>query len=309
MENFKCMKKVFALALLAVGLTACNTMNRAPYSGGLGEYGFTYDLDGSPSPFVDTSYRPLTVYDLAAPSVVIVTNRPPPREVTTTGPEIGVTKYAGESPTRVVVSGAQPGSQGQAIDEASGAARAASGAGGYAPAAGAAAPGAGRYGGYGVAPGVAVLLDGNQTNVIGITNTNQITNSISLTNTNNIIFTNTNNLSFATNSTNQFPGTNLNFAATNNAINEPAGTARPTNDFRGQPFPAQRTAPTPSQSVSNGVTTFNNSVNPPAAAQRQDRNLLNQNPPAGNVPVAPPQVARPPQTVAPRQGGVQPQPR
>ncbi|MEO6337421.1 MAG: hypothetical protein ABIP71_11450, partial [Verrucomicrobiota bacterium] len=49
----------------------------------MGHYGFTYDLDNSPSPLQDTSYRPLTTADLAAPIIIYVTNNTAP---TTTAP-------------------------------------------------------------------------------------------------------------------------------------------------------------------------------------------------------------------------------
>ncbi len=300
------MKKVFTLSILALGLVGCDTINRTPNTGGMGEYGFTYDLNGSPSPFVDTSYRPLTVYDLAAPSVVIVTNRPPPTIVYQNGPEIGVTKYAGESPGRAAVVGVGAGQPGQQLNEAAGAQRGTAAAG-IAPAtgypAGAAASGGGYYGGV---PGVAVFVDGD-TNVVGITNTNSITNSVSLTNTNNLnlAVTNTNNVNVV--STNR---TNLNFAGTNSVVNDPAGSQAPTNRFVGQPFPAQKTGPGPVQSSSNNVNTFNGTVAPPAPAPQQDnRGLLNSAPPAGNAPVPAPQNPAPAPSVAPRQGGIQPQPR
>ena len=68
------MKKTFILLLVAVALAGCETYNTGPYNK-MGAYGFTYDLDNSPSPFVDTRYRPLTPYDLAAPIIVVVTNQ------------------------------------------------------------------------------------------------------------------------------------------------------------------------------------------------------------------------------------------
>lgn len=69
------MKKTVILSMLSLGLTACHTMNRTPNLGGVGEYGFTYDLDATPSPFEDTSYQPLTIYDLTAPTIITVTNQ------------------------------------------------------------------------------------------------------------------------------------------------------------------------------------------------------------------------------------------
>ncbi len=118
------MKKTFILSLLALGLTACETMNRVPYSGDLGNYGFTYDLDGTPSPFIDNSYIPLTASDLAAPIIVVVTNQPSAKVIHQTAPEIGVTTYAGVTPSQVVI--VSPGQ----ISEPSGADRGTSAAGG-----------------------------------------------------------------------------------------------------------------------------------------------------------------------------------
>ena len=64
------MKNLLILLLGVLALTACKTAKRTPNYGGMGEYGFTYDLENSPSPFTDTSYRPLTAQDFSAPTVV-----------------------------------------------------------------------------------------------------------------------------------------------------------------------------------------------------------------------------------------------
>ncbi|MEP6662019.1 MAG: hypothetical protein ABJC04_00015 [Verrucomicrobiota bacterium] len=67
------MKKTLILSLLAVGLAGCESAKRVPYNG-VGEYGYTFDLDNSPSPFRDTGYHPLTARDLREPIRVIATN-------------------------------------------------------------------------------------------------------------------------------------------------------------------------------------------------------------------------------------------
>ena len=69
------MKRNLILSSLLLALAACETAKRTPYLGGVGEYGYTYDLNNSPSPFVDTSYRPLTVRDLSGPIMVTATGR------------------------------------------------------------------------------------------------------------------------------------------------------------------------------------------------------------------------------------------
>lgn len=68
------MKKNLLLSLIVIVLAGCETAKRTPYLG-KGEYGFTYDLDNSPSPFRDTSYRPLTVRDLSRPIMITPTNQ------------------------------------------------------------------------------------------------------------------------------------------------------------------------------------------------------------------------------------------
>ena len=68
------MKKNLILLLAVFVLAGCKTSNRAPDTG-MGEYGFTFDLDNSPSPFRDTSYRPLTVRDLSKPIIITPTNQ------------------------------------------------------------------------------------------------------------------------------------------------------------------------------------------------------------------------------------------
>ncbi|MEO7300358.1 MAG: hypothetical protein ABI042_17470 [Verrucomicrobiota bacterium] len=85
------MKKLFIISICAAGLTACNTstINRTPNTGGRGEYGFTYDLEGTPSPFRDTSYQPLTPQEMAAPVIVTVTNDRP-RAAYQNGTDVGV---------------------------------------------------------------------------------------------------------------------------------------------------------------------------------------------------------------------------
>jgi hypothetical protein len=164
------MKKFFVLPLLIIGLAGCETYNRAPYSGTMGDYGFTYDLDNSPSPLVDTGYRPLTPFDLAAPIIITVTNQAPPRVVYKDPLPIGETLYSGETPARSAVVTVAP-----EIREAAGAQpQAPQGA----PGAGAAAPYAGTGPGaaYFSAPGVTVFAP---TNFPGGTNTNTIpTNNI-----------------------------------------------------------------------------------------------------------------------------------
>jgi hypothetical protein len=97
------MKKIFFLAMLGIGLAGCETYDRVPYSGTMGNYGFTYDLDASPSPFVDTSYRPLTPYDLMAPIIITVTNQPQPQVIHREPPSIGETLYSGETPARTAI--------------------------------------------------------------------------------------------------------------------------------------------------------------------------------------------------------------
>lgn len=95
------MKKNFVLLLLAVGLAGCESYNRAPYAGRVGNYGFTFDLDNSPSPFVDTSYRPLTAKDLMAPMIIIVTNQPLARNVHEEIVPVKETFYFEEFPSSV----------------------------------------------------------------------------------------------------------------------------------------------------------------------------------------------------------------
>ena len=70
----KRMKKNLMLSLAFIFLAGCATANRTPYNG-KGEYGFTFDVPNSPSPFRDTSYRPLTVRDLAKPIIFARTNQ------------------------------------------------------------------------------------------------------------------------------------------------------------------------------------------------------------------------------------------
>ena len=111
------MKKNLILSLIAVGLAGCYTADRTPYMGSMGEYGFTHDLNSSPSPFVDTSYRPLTAFDLAAPIIVVVTNRPPPRDIYQTAPETAVAGASGQAlGTATTAAGTAP-----QINEAAGA--------------------------------------------------------------------------------------------------------------------------------------------------------------------------------------------
>ena len=209
------MKKTFILLLVAVALAGCETYNTGPYNK-MGAYGFTYDLDNSPSPFVDTRYRPLTPYDLAAPIIVVVTNQPPPKFVYQQMPPIGETHYAGESPTPaagtavasptiVESAGAQP-DQGTAANAQ----------------AGAAAPAAAPAPFYGTG-GDAVIFPGTN---ITQTNTNVAVTNIS-TNAFGLV-TNTNGLGRITN-TNAFAG------GTNQTINEPAGTQLQTNRNIGEP--------------------------------------------------------------------------
>jgi hypothetical protein len=212
------MKKTFILLLVTVGLAGCETYHTGPYSK-MGAYGFTYDLDSSPSPFVDTRYRPLTPYDLAAPIIVVVTNQPPPKFVYQQMPPIGETHYAGESPTpaaagTVVASppiiesaGAQPG------QSAAGSATA-----------GAAAPGAAvaRPGFYGTGGDTVILPQ----TIVGQTNTNVAVTNIT-TNAFGLV-TNTNGFGMVTN-------TNALAGGTNRAINEPAGTQLQTNRDIGEP--------------------------------------------------------------------------
>ncbi len=69
------MKKNLTLLLSALALAGCESAKYPPHQGGMGEYGFTYDLDHSPSPFLDTSYRPLTIRDMSAPIMVTATNQ------------------------------------------------------------------------------------------------------------------------------------------------------------------------------------------------------------------------------------------
>ncbi|MEO6034264.1 MAG: hypothetical protein ABIQ35_03320 [Verrucomicrobiota bacterium] len=68
------MKTNLILSLAVLVLAGCETSHRAPYMG-VGEYGFTFDLDNTPSPFRDTSYRPLNVRDLTRPIPVAATNQ------------------------------------------------------------------------------------------------------------------------------------------------------------------------------------------------------------------------------------------
>ena len=95
-------KKFLILLLLGLGLAVGQAYDHLPYST-MGEYGFTYDLDGSPSPFTDNSHRPLTIKDLNAPIILIVTNQPAPRVVNRTAPGIGETRYVEVTPASTVL--------------------------------------------------------------------------------------------------------------------------------------------------------------------------------------------------------------
>lgn len=235
------MKKILILSLFAIGLVGCETYTER-YNATRGDYGFTYDLDNSPSPFVDTGYRPLTPFDLAAPIVVVVTNQPPPRIVYQESPRIGETAYSGETPVRaaggvvaqpiVESAGAQPGQ----ITEGAGA-----GAAQQAPGAAGVAPGAGYYG----TGGDVVILPGTNapqtnTNVTNINSTNVNTNINTnvlggITNTNVIGGTNTNAFATGTNAPiNEPAGTQL---VTNRPVGEPPGTQFRTNRFGEPPTP------------------------------------------------------------------------
>lgn len=212
------MKKFLIVSVLALGLAGCETAYHPSYTP-MGDYGFTYDLDNSPSPFVDTSYRPLTAFDLAAPIIVVVTNQPPPRIVYQETPRIGETLYSGESPARATSVAGSPG-----IIEPAGAQPQPSAAAGAPGVAAGAAPSGYSYGG-----GVFISP------TINNTNTNQVTTNLASTNGN--IITNTNGFGMVTN-TNGLGGiTNTNALAgvTNGAINEPAGTQLQTNRNLGEP--------------------------------------------------------------------------
>jgi hypothetical protein len=243
-ERTSIMKKAFISSLLALGLVACGTpFDHTPNPGGLGEYGFTYDLGGTPSPFIDTSYRPLTPADLAAPTIVVVTNYRTPPVVYKEAPEIGVTKYAGSTPASVYSSGAAP------IVEAAGANRAgnagAAAAAGTAPGTAGYAPGGYYYGGGGGTI-VGPITNVTQT-VTNVVNTNNLatngTNGIVINNTNgiNLSFTNTNALAGGTNIS-----TNTDLTSTNGAINEAAG-AQSTNRFGEPTIPTAPPQATPLQ--------------------------------------------------------------
>lgn len=223
------MKKAFFLSLIAVGLVGCYTADRTPYMGSVGDYGFTYDLNNTPSPFVDTSYRPLTAFDLAAPIIVVVTNRPPSTIVYQAEPEIGKTRFSGATPARAFV----PGAAGLQFNEAAGAEPGpTSQAGGSTATQPAQTETPDRN--YFNAGGAAFSPDDGSTNV-----------SVQITNTNvnaNVVGTNT-----VPN-----PATNQpNFAATNNVIKDAAGTKR-TNQV------------VPSQSNTNAPASPNN---PPPAPE------------------------------------------
>lgn len=68
------MKKNLMLSLAVLALAGCHSSGPVPQNA-KGEYGYTFDLDNSPSPFRDTSYRPLTVRDLSKPIVFARTNQ------------------------------------------------------------------------------------------------------------------------------------------------------------------------------------------------------------------------------------------
>lgn len=274
------MKNILILSVLALGLVGCETYNRVPYTGGVGEYGFTYDLDSSPSPFSDTSYQPLSPYELAAPIIVVVTNQPPERY------SIERPLIAPSSPDQISA-GSPSVAPSPVIIESAGTP--------VSPGVIGTTPANARVGS--VAPG---YVEGSENVILPSGDVNNFDNSTNLTSTNitaanvtNVInattnVTNTTNAYSSITNTNSFGGiTNTNAFAggTNRQIYEPAGTQLQTNQ---QP-------PTPFQT---------NSINepsgapPPTQTNAAPDSLTNQQPPTVRPP--PPQRPSEPPASAPQ---------
>lgn len=279
------MKKIIILSLLAIGLTGCHTVNRTPYTGGMGEYGFTYDLDGTPSPFKDTSYRPLTVYDLAAPIIITVTNQPPPRVAyEPAAPEV---KYSGATPSSgaTVVGATQiyegSGSGGGNVNGTAGG-QLTSGGGGVAP--------------NGVAGGPSVFATSGGDS---ITNTTSVANNIA---TNNFPTNNFSNNNFPTNAvptnaipfpTNREPTNASNFDQTNQFGRQPTNQIATGGGTNRSSFNQNQVAPNlnPQQAPA---------INEPAGAPASNQlNQPNQAPQINQQSVLEPNQQT---TIAPQQG-------
>lgn len=283
------MKKLFILSALALGFAGCKSYetfeeraSRVPY-GGFGEYGFTYDLDNSPSPFVDASYRPLTAFDLAAPIVVVVTNQPPSRYIVAepaalvggtpySGATVGGTTAISGSPAFVEPAGAQANVSSSVTPNA-------------APPVAGTAPNS--YGGN------AIVVPSNDVNIFQTNASTLATNGTSTTNS----------TGFA-NNTNAFGGiTNTNAFAggTNRLINEPAGTQLQTNRPFGEPPGTEfRTNQFGEPAVPPNSETNRTSLTPPApSTPPQNQPSPNpapvQNPqvPPASAPQDPPQLPTP----------------
>jgi hypothetical protein len=308
------MKNFLILSLLALAATGCNTPDtRSPYTGMTGEmgaYGFTYDLNAQPTPFTDTGYRPLTPFDLAAPTIIVVTNSAPPKIIYENGPEIGATHYAGSTPAIA----AAP--QNNYITEPSGANRnsaPAAPAGGYPYGA---APGYGAPGFVFSGPGTDLNatntnVTATATNILGLTNFANVaqtningTNFLVFNGTNLVAFGGTNftfnGTNFALNGTNfSFNGTNfafngMTFVPITNGFNEAAGSQLTNSPFN----PANRLGTQPAVTQTNNTFVVTNALPPPA-----NRTLLN---PQGLPPALPNQPT--PQTPAANQSQNQSQP-
>lgn len=110
------MKKNLVLLLAVLVLAGCETSKRSPRTG-MGEYGFTFDLDNAPSPFRDTSYQPLTVHDLSRPIAVTPTNQV---TLNLSGPDLTNPNYKAEVPQVLIVNppGVPPSTSVPAVIEA-----------------------------------------------------------------------------------------------------------------------------------------------------------------------------------------------